>query len=217
MTPYIWKCAASTCEVPYTGSRDGIFFKSALTAFCDEVLQDFEDELFDTTNGTNFSTYVDRMNSVYESNGCTPHQFCSKNTFTDSMFAWWANKNIDFREHIDPYCQYEPKVLACDGTHIGPALRTVTMQPIETGDSYYVKTVTVKRLESCCFSLLPADRVFLFAIENWGHYCLGVILTILVTSIISRKMVFHFNLAFKIALYLSRLVWFVKLHFSNKF
>ena len=127
------------------GSRDGIFFKSKMTAFCDEVMQDFEDELFNTTNGTNFSTYVARMNSIYESNGCAPKQFCSSNTFTDSMFAWWANKQIDFRQHVDPYCKYEPKVLACDGTHVGPALRTLSMLPIETADSERVKVVETKR------------------------------------------------------------------------
>ena len=88
MTAYKWKCKNFSCEVQYTGSRDGIFFKTQMTAFCDEVMQDFEDEIFDTTNGTNFSTYVTRMNTIYESNGCTPKQFCSSNTFTTSMFAW---------------------------------------------------------------------------------------------------------------------------------
>lgn len=145
MTAYKWKCKNFSCEVQYTGSRDGIFFKSQMTAFCDEVMQDFEDEIFDTTNGTNFSTYVTRMNTIYESNGCTPKQFCSSNTFTTSMFAWLANKNIDFRQHIDPYCSYDPKVLACDGTHVGPSLRTISMQPIETPDGNRRKIVEVKR------------------------------------------------------------------------
>lgn len=166
MTAHRWRCKNFTCELRYTGAQDGIFFKSTQTAFCDEVLQDFEDELFDTTNGTNFSTYVERMDSIYQSNGCTPRQFCSKNTFTDAMFGWWANKKIDFREYIDPYCRYDPKVLACDGTHVGPALRTVRMTPIEKPESNHNQVVKVKRFESYYYFFLKTQPT-LWGLFTW--------------------------------------------------
>ena len=43
---------------------------------------------------------------------------------------------IDFRQHIDPWCKYEPKILACDGTHVGAALKNLNLQnPITKPDN----------------------------------------------------------------------------------
>ena len=34
---------------------------------------------------------------------------------------------IDFCKHIDPWCKYNPKLLACDGTHIGVSVWNVLL------------------------------------------------------------------------------------------
>ena len=51
---------------------------------------------------------------------------------------------IDFREHIDPWCKFEPKMLVCDGTYVGVALKTLNLQiPItksENGESSVTPT-----------------------------------------------------------------------------
>lgn len=42
---------------------------------------------------------------------------------------------IDFRKEIDPWCKYDPEILACDGTHIGLSLRHLNLQnPITQTD-----------------------------------------------------------------------------------
>ena len=35
---------------------------------------------------------------------------------------------IDFRKEVDPFCGYSPRVLACDGTHIGFSLRHLKLE-----------------------------------------------------------------------------------------
>jgi hypothetical protein len=39
--------------------------------------------------------------------------------------------NIDFLYWTDPWCGYNPKVLACDGTHVGMSLRLIDFTPID--------------------------------------------------------------------------------------
>ena len=39
-----------------------------------------------------------------------------------------AQMKIDFRKEIDPWCKYDPKILACDGTHVGLSLRHLNLQ-----------------------------------------------------------------------------------------
>ena len=45
--------------------------------------------------------------------------FMSGNTFISWVFSWIAAFKIDFRKEVEPWCEYKPKILACDGTHIG--------------------------------------------------------------------------------------------------
>ena len=34
-----------------------------------------------------------------------------------------ASMQINFRKEVDPWCKYNTKTLACDGTHVGISLR----------------------------------------------------------------------------------------------
>ena len=47
---------------------------------------------------------------------------------------------IDFRKEIDPVCRYNPKVLACDGTHIGVSIKHLHLnKPVTQPDLDEVK------------------------------------------------------------------------------
>ena len=40
------------------------------------------------------------------------------------MILWMdVQYEMDFRKEIDPECGYHPKILACDGTHIGVSIK----------------------------------------------------------------------------------------------
>ena len=43
---------------------------------------------------------------------------------------------IDFRKEIDPKCGYDPKILACDGTHIGVSTRNLNLEHPVTKPDY---------------------------------------------------------------------------------
>ena len=131
---YAWRCKSRRCTFQYTGETDAIYFKSSSIAVCDEIMHDFEYRFLDCNIRYNFSAYVDEMNFSYQSQGATCNTFMSKSSFVDTFFCWLSAKGIDFRNHIDPFCGHNPDMLACDGTHIGPALRNLSMTPIETAD-----------------------------------------------------------------------------------
>ena len=59
----------------------------------------------------------------------------SVNTFVKWIFAWMGSMKIDFRKEVDPWCKYEPTVLACDGTHIGVSIKNMKLStPVTSVD-----------------------------------------------------------------------------------
>ena len=59
----------------------------------------------------------------------------SVKTFIGWFFGWLSAFKIDFRKEIDPYCGHNPKMLACDGTHIGVSLRHLRLDnPVTKAD-----------------------------------------------------------------------------------
>ena len=51
----------------------------------------------------------------------------SGNTFIGWIFAWIAAFKIDFWKEVDPWCEYKPTILACDGTHRGVSVRNMNL------------------------------------------------------------------------------------------
>ena len=51
----------------------------------------------------------------------------SGNTFISWFFSWIAACKIDFQKEVDPWCEYKPRILACDGTHIGVSVRNMKL------------------------------------------------------------------------------------------
>ena len=100
----------------------GITFHSKVTGVGDEVGWDFIRRV--QTCKITFTGFCKEMTQVYQTNNLKSAPFMSPNTFTSWFFGWLSNHQIDFRKKgIDPWCKYEPELLACDGTHIGVAVR----------------------------------------------------------------------------------------------
>ena len=56
-------------------------------------------------------------------------------TFIGWFFGWLSAFKIDFQKEIDPFCGYNPRVLACDGKHIGVSLRHLKLEkPVRKPD-----------------------------------------------------------------------------------
>ena len=51
----------------------------------------------------------------------------SPNTFIKWFFGWLSSFQIDFWKQVDPWCRHNPKMLACDGTHIGVSVRNINL------------------------------------------------------------------------------------------
>ena len=49
---------------------------------------------------------------------------------------------IDFRKEVDPWCKYNPKTLACDGTHVGISLRYLKLESPVTAHDQTMEPVT---------------------------------------------------------------------------
>ena len=76
------------------------------------------------------------MTNYYKTTHSNPQPFMAVKTFIGWFFGWLSAFKIDFRKEIDPVCGYNPRVLACDGTHIGVSLRHLKLEkPITKPDT----------------------------------------------------------------------------------
>lgn len=111
------------CELSYheVAEQEGIFFYSDKTAAGDEIGHDF----FNITDHGRLSmtAYCDQLSYRYKTTNLASRNFIAPNTFISWLFGWMAAMKIDFRKEVDPWCLHNPKVLACDGTHIGISLK----------------------------------------------------------------------------------------------
>ena len=131
------------CVVPYTGEADSIHFWTEETALADEVGHTYLSLLFGA--GQSFSAFCDYMTEEYRNFNNRSAKFMSNTTFTSCMFSWLGRMNIDFREHIDPYCGYHPKILACDATHAGISFRHMKVKAIECAELAEERVISHRR------------------------------------------------------------------------
>ena len=80
-----------------------------------------------------FTGFCTEMTCRYKTNSINCANFMSPNTFVKWFFSWISAFQLDFRKHVDPWCQHTPKVLACDGTHIGVSARNLNLTKPATG------------------------------------------------------------------------------------
>lgn len=116
-------CVKGVCDLfpTHEAAAKGIFFFSKVTAAGDEIGWDFISRV--KSSRVSFTGFCDEMSRFYQTNIQHPISFMSPNTFISWIFGWLSAFKIDFREWVDPWCGYNPKYLACDGTHIGVAVR----------------------------------------------------------------------------------------------
>ena len=116
-------CHNGTCELKFeeVAEEQGICFSSKVTCVGDEIGWDFVQDV--VTKRTSFKAYCEDMTRKYQTNNPMSPSFMSINTFLKWFFGWMSNMKLDFRKEIDPVCGYHPKILACDGTHIGVSIK----------------------------------------------------------------------------------------------
>ena len=88
------------------------------------------------------------MTRKYQTNNPLSPGFMSINMFLKWFFGWMSNMKIDFRKEIDPVCGYNPKVLVCDGTHIGVSIKHLHLdKPVTQPDLDEVKKAKHQRIK----------------------------------------------------------------------
>lgn len=122
-------CRRGTCDVEYTGEEDSVFFWSKDIAIGDELGYIFRDMLFNC--GMSFRAFTVHMSSVYSMRAGSARSFMSCTSWVKVFFGWLGSFNVDFRQEVDPWCGHNPRMLACDGTHVGPAVCKLDIRPID--------------------------------------------------------------------------------------
>lgn len=107
----------ASCEA----ATKSIFFSSEVTGAGDEIGWDFISRV--QTSRISFTGFCREMTRIYETSHPLSGPFMSPNTFISWFFGWLSAFKLDFRKEIDEWCGYSPKVLACDGTHIGVSVQ----------------------------------------------------------------------------------------------
>ena len=110
-----------------------MFFYTSTTCAGDEIGWDFIHAV--KTLKISFTGFCNEMTRVYKTTHTNGDPFMSVKTFIGWFFGWLSAFKIDFRKEIDPYCGHNPKMLACDGTHISVSLRHLRLDnPVTKAD-----------------------------------------------------------------------------------
>lgn len=173
------------CRTCYSGNDWSLFFLSPGLGIAEEIFWDFVGWL--NSSRLTFTRFCKQITYLYQSSGQNSAPFVSNRTFIDAFFCWIISFHYDFRQEIDPFCGYDPKCLACDGTKVGVALKTLKLpNPITKPDTEDHIHNEIGRNERCLFhypdkNLLTSSeynsrckcirqaRVFLNAFCRNGH------------------------------------------------
>ena len=110
-----------------------MFFYTSTTCAGDEIRWDFIHAV--KTSKISFTGFCNEMTRVYKTTHTNGDPFMSVKTFIGWFFGWLSAFKIDFHKEIDPYCGHNPKMLACDGTHIGVSLQHLRLDnPVTKAD-----------------------------------------------------------------------------------
>ena len=133
---YSMKCSNNTCEIKYSdfAKEQGLFFYTKMTCAGDEIGWDFIRCV--KSSKISFTGFCTQMTNYYKTTHSNPQPFMAVKAFIGWFFGCLSAFKIDFRKEIDPFCGYNPRVLACDGTHIGVSLRHLKLEkPITKPDT----------------------------------------------------------------------------------
>ncbi len=154
-------CVAETCFLNYQGQEDCLFFGTqGGSGVGQEIFWDFVSCL--VGGKFSFTKFCQEKTRTYLTTNQKSAPFLSNKTFIDLVFAWIVSFRIDFRQEIDPWCSYHPKMLACDGTKVGVAVSHQKLDPPMTQpDVQEVKETLHKKLFRCLLPyppLLPGEK-----------------------------------------------------------
>lgn len=155
-TAFSRNCLNKECTLTYTGQEHGIFFNVGSTGIANEVLWDFVALV--KRGRFSFTQFCSDMTRRYTTTHLLAAPFMSRKAFVRAFFGWVASFDLDYRDHIDPWCQHNPKVLAGDGTHIGVAVRLMKMsKPISQAEKKETVHPRHKRFQRVLFPV-PMER-----------------------------------------------------------
>ena len=150
---FIQPCLGGTCFLTYDGEEDDIFFHSKVTGVAQEVFLDFQSQVM--TSKCSFSAFCKERTRLYLTTNSASAPFLSRQTFVQVFFSNVAAMQLDFRKEIDPWCGYNPKVLAGDGTHVGVALKLQNLDPPITKPNIPQVQQTLHKKYDRCFLPYP--------------------------------------------------------------
>ena len=81
---------------------------------------------------------------------------CTQIHSLNVFFRWIASFKIDFWKEIDPWCCYNPRMLACDETHIGVLVKNMLLDPAVT--KHDDKDTTLKSVHKRNNRLILRDK-----------------------------------------------------------
>ena len=92
------------------------------------------------------------MTNLYKTIHSDPQPFMAVKTFIEWFFVWLSAFKIHFQKEVDPFCEYIPRVLVCDGTHIGVSLRHLKLEkPVTKPDKDNIISWVHHKPERCMF------------------------------------------------------------------
>ena len=141
-------CASGTCTISHevAAEEQCIFFYTKETCAGDEIGWDIIS--LQQKGHLSFTAFCNELTRRYRTTNISSRRFMSPSTMISWYFAWTSAFKIDFRKEVDPWCKHNPKVLACDGTHIGVSLRNMRLEkPITSFDTSDVKKPKHKRYD----------------------------------------------------------------------
>ena len=136
------------CNRYFSFEDDAIFVWSTDICIADEI---FHRLLISRGKRESFlATFCYEMTTEYQLLYAKSAPFVSCAVFIDCLFSWIINWDIDYRglDAIDPWCQYNPKRLGCDGVHVGVALKFLSkFKPITDNDKPDTKSCRHRRFD----------------------------------------------------------------------
>jgi len=145
--------------IRYNGQDDNIFFNSTSLGIGEELFWDFHGWF--NFGKLSFTKFCSQKTEQYKSTNPNSLPFVSNHTFIELFFSWVVRLGIDFRKEVDPWCGYDPTVLACDGTHIGVSLKLQDLQdPITRSELEDQQLPAIHKKDDRCFLPYPQRDTF---------------------------------------------------------
>ena len=114
---YSMKCSSNTCKTNHSdlAKEEGIFFYTKMTCAGDEISWDFIRCV--KASKISFTGFCTLMTNLYKTIHSDSQPFMAVKTFIGWFFGWLSALKLDFQKELDPFCRYNTRALACDGTY----------------------------------------------------------------------------------------------------